>query len=738
MRLSFLAVLMAVFTVTPAFADNKNSKKPVINSVQVSGTSIYVYGNKLLKNSKDRVFFATEYSSEMIEVPFMKGGDDFLEIMLPYEPSAGTYRLGIGKSEKNLKLSELITFGSDGVDGTDGIDGADGAQGPQGPLGPMGPPGATGPQGSTGPQGPQGPAGQQGSAGPQGPAGESISSEFTSFLQVISQQSCDNGQVITGVSLAGVICTNIGVVIDEDDGGGSGPGGLLVIEEMMPGSIDDYRVIGDDYFGYHFATKTYVRGFPTDIAAISSVEVNAGYGEADHSFGTESGRIDIQWNGGYQFFDFEDNFVDLIATNTGTLAVVDRLGQSLYYSFDSENNQPNNGQIQKIMNAPPDAGEVIPERLKSISRAQLDIYPPVDACRSFDFSGLDPILGIGSQLGVYPSSIRFGPTNDLFNGIGPNGIFNCFNNEVGSFELTLYVLDGVGNKVAIPFTLNLMDEARVGGELVWHLTRDEESADSMGYGKYCSSDWCYQSDTGGIYGKTNVAVLIADPRDSLVTVPLDTDSSFLPNAVDAGIGRVGFSLFYNGQKYRVTNLPESCYDAPYDCDERLSQYTNKEILQQAVSEGEITVGRDEVLPWFGDDWSIEGASALFRITMVDGLDQRATDIELAASRVVVNRPSFDGTDPVCNEFNFSKMYSPGLPATVISDEKVLGPNLSSGGSVFNATNTDSAFVCSDTPAGDYLLNLTALDGYGGKHFVGAVVLQILEETTLGGMVDFYD
>lgn len=123
MRLTFLAIVMAVFTVTPALAGDKYSKKTVINLVQVSGTSIYVYvcGTKLLKNSKDKVFFATESSSEMIKVPFMKGGDDFIEVILPYEPSAGTYRLGVGKSGSNLRVSELLSFGSIGANGRDGV-----------------------------------------------------------------------------------------------------------------------------------------------------------------------------------------------------------------------------------------------------------------------------------------------------------------------------------------------------------------------------------------------------------------------------------------------------------------------------------------------------------------------------------------------------------------------------------------------------------------------------------------
>lgn len=88
----------------------KGVSKQTINSIQVDGTSIYVYGRELLKNSSDRVFFATESSSEMVEVPFSSSGSDFIEVILPYEPLPGIYRLGIGKSSQRLNLSELITF----------------------------------------------------------------------------------------------------------------------------------------------------------------------------------------------------------------------------------------------------------------------------------------------------------------------------------------------------------------------------------------------------------------------------------------------------------------------------------------------------------------------------------------------------------------------------------------------------------------------------------------------------
>ena len=118
-RLSFTLLLLLVFIFNPALADDDDDErrsKPVINQVQVDGTSIFVYGNELIKNGKDKVFFAAESSSRMIEVPFTKSGDDFLEITLPYQPDVGTYRLGVGKSEKKLRISELITFGPNGKD----------------------------------------------------------------------------------------------------------------------------------------------------------------------------------------------------------------------------------------------------------------------------------------------------------------------------------------------------------------------------------------------------------------------------------------------------------------------------------------------------------------------------------------------------------------------------------------------------------------------------------------------
>ena len=94
--------------------------------------------------------------------------------------------------------------------------------GPRGPVGPIGPIGALDPLGLLGlrvieEQGAPGARGPAGPAGPQGPAGESIPSDLLALLQVLSSQSCGLGQVMVGISTAGIF-TNVNSVIADDQG----------------------------------------------------------------------------------------------------------------------------------------------------------------------------------------------------------------------------------------------------------------------------------------------------------------------------------------------------------------------------------------------------------------------------------------------------------------------------------------------------------------------------------------
>ena len=775
MRLSIIILLL--ITSSLSWASGRT-----INQISVeeseSQTIIRLFGSGLLRSQNDRVFIAAESSSYSVEPLVTYGDQDYLEISLGMNLAPGQYRLSIGPNMQTSSLSALVTIGSvgptgpagpEGDDGTPGTPGSIGPQGPEGPVGPTGPagpagpkgdrgeqgvpgaagdrgePGSIGPRGPVGPIGPIGPAGPagpagpkgdrgeqgapgargpEGPAGPQGPAGESIPSDLLALLQILSSQSCGLGQVMVGISTAGISCTNVNSVIADDQGPGLGT--PLDIQEMMPGTVDDYRVIGDDYRGYHFASTSYVRGFPSDISANNSVEVNGGYGSADHSFGTDSGSTDIQWSGGYKFFDFEEDFVRLIGSNTGTIALADRLGQQLFYSFDSSNGQIENGQLQQVMNTRPDQGLTVP--LLSGSKMRLDVYPPVDACRFFDFSGLHPLLTRGSQIGVYPSNIRFGPSKNFFNAVGLNEIFNCFNNEPGSHEITLSILDGRGNKTVVDVELNFQAEARLGGELVWSAIEEPPVSDPvLGFGKYCQSNYCVQTPDP-FFGE-NVSYAMALQQGQYRTFPINIDETFI--FPPENIGTVSLSVLWEGEEYHVTNVD--------------GQWTNVDVLEAAMRSGTISVapGPLNIL----DEFRIASTGGTPLRISVSPLDTGAvaTDAELLVDSYTIYRVE-EGTGNRdagrCNEIGFGDLGGlvsvQGVPNNERTNVRVSAMSLIENPDTFPLTWWNgSAFrilVCADSPVGDYEVNYTAFDGVGGKVSLGSVNILVLSEKVPGGKV----
>lgn len=99
--------------------------KPLITSVEVSDLSMLVTGTGLIKSPRDEFFFGAEQAENMISLPFTVQEDESLIVSLPYKPSTGNYRIGIGVNQKSLRVSELVTIYDDTgcFDGDDDGDG---------------------------------------------------------------------------------------------------------------------------------------------------------------------------------------------------------------------------------------------------------------------------------------------------------------------------------------------------------------------------------------------------------------------------------------------------------------------------------------------------------------------------------------------------------------------------------------------------------------------------------------
>jgi hypothetical protein len=105
------AVLIAVLSVTtPAFlwASHPSvlEKGPVFK-VEMSGSRLNVYGEQLLSDPDHKFFFGAEETDYLFEPRLVDANDSRVQLMLPFQPIAGRYRLKMGATE-NEPVIDLV------------------------------------------------------------------------------------------------------------------------------------------------------------------------------------------------------------------------------------------------------------------------------------------------------------------------------------------------------------------------------------------------------------------------------------------------------------------------------------------------------------------------------------------------------------------------------------------------------------------------------------------------------
>jgi len=240
-----------------------------------------------------------------------------------------------------------------------------------------------------------------------------------------------------------------------------------------------FKVVGDDYIVYHYATFEELTSYPIDIAEVTEVEMAAGFFVADHTLSTNSLAIDLVWSGFSGFYEFEQAVLDVVNTHEGVITIADRLRNArLQFRFKKDVTTLT-GPLRKI-NALPHNNLVLQDLafladLQSESRIVLTINRPVDSCEMHDFSGLDANLAEGSQIGSYPGNlITFvNPENDyesvVFNAIGLNQIFICEYTPPSEYSMTVTFLDGLGETQTVPLVVNIEETQVAGGSVTWSI-----------------------------------------------------------------------------------------------------------------------------------------------------------------------------------------------------------------------------------------------------------------------------
>ena len=239
-----------------------------------------------------------------------------------------------------------------------------------------------------------------------------------------------------------------------------------------------FKVVGDDYIAYHYATFEELTSYPIDIAEVTEVEMAAGFFVADRTLSTSSLAVDLVWEGYDGFYEFAQAVLDVVNTHEGFITFADRLrSERLQFRF-KKSITTLTGPQRKI-NAFPHTGLILQDLsfygLEPESRIVLNIQRPVDSCEMHDFSGLDANLAEGSQIGSYPSNlITFvNPENDyesvVFNAIGLNQIFICEYTPPSEYSMTVTFLDGLGEAQTVPLVVIIEETQVAGGSLTWSI-----------------------------------------------------------------------------------------------------------------------------------------------------------------------------------------------------------------------------------------------------------------------------
>ena len=106
------AVLMTVLCMTtPVFlwaSESSDVEEGPVLLVEMKGSRLNVYGERLISTPDDRVFFGAEEADYLFEPRLLDANDSRIQLMLPFQPISGRYKLKIGKTETKPAIDLVL------------------------------------------------------------------------------------------------------------------------------------------------------------------------------------------------------------------------------------------------------------------------------------------------------------------------------------------------------------------------------------------------------------------------------------------------------------------------------------------------------------------------------------------------------------------------------------------------------------------------------------------------------
>lgn len=262
----------------------------------------------------------------------------------------------------------------------------------------------------------------------------------------------------------------------------------------------------------------------------------------------------------------------------------------------------------------------------------------------------------------------------------------------------------------------------------------------LGFGSYCSSNYCLQAEAYNEGFVENILYITTLDEDEYRAFPMDVDSSF--NFPPDNIGGMSWWLRWQDQEFHVNNIDEDCLASEGYWDNCVTDWEHEDILRDAMLSGEIEIkpGPLGVLEEFQINNSA-GYNLRFKSQLNTG--HLASDASLVSEGYTIYRvaPGTGNRDNNrCQEhaipFLTQLIDGIGFERTNVSinASTALIPNPSTFPMSWWNGSAARILVCSDSPVGSYNVGFVAIDGVGGKRFLGYVNVKVSSEFRDGGEV----
>lgn len=467
-----------------------------------------------------------------------------------------------------------------------------------------------------------------------------------------------------------------------------------------------------DGFYYHFAVTNSAETFPIHLGG-SNISLSLLGGNSSSAFTyINSANEEIL----VEFDNIEDNaFLGALTNNARSIRLASLDGRTVDINFAILLDDKQIG----ILNIIEDKGSSVNDVIQLYPKAS--IYPVLSdtgsrsngKCSEFEIDELAQGISQHSQISLVPDELVVGGTLNLLGRGSENSLYVCDDTPTGKYHIVMDAIDGRGGKKVMPLEIIVVstDEAVEGGKIEW---------------QDCGNIYCNFVDSQFYYHYAlekearNFTYHLTDPKFAL--------------AGPGGASNAGFLLYdENNEATRIF----SSYTEASDVYIPMNVDKINNVVRQSSGQIRMQLNQDENL------------DNNFRIT--------ANEKTIGSMNLVINKSAsvFDlvqqytklFVDPVtprtgsreynkCSEFGIAD-FAQGLEHH--GQISLVPDNLIAGGSMnlMGFGGESSVYVCQDTPAGEYNLKLTAVDGLGGKKEFSLTVI-VTSNAVEGGAVRWGD